>query len=371
MLIKKLSCMRVFKFKNSLYYLLLCLSLICIFSACVNSHESEINRAKDYLASANSRLTFSSFDWTTIWVGSIKANASAARNDINEAQNILNNIPINDLSEQDQTDLKAFIIMVNVYGEMADLFKGPFADLIDNAQTYNQTKDPQIASRSVSAFKVDLQNMKTSLFQMNDELSNINENVLSPKFRSEFIVFKTTIQSYQDSIDKVSSEFENACTTKCYSGYVLGTDCQCHPECGSGYCTGDSECCNGECYKPCSSGYILGTDCQCHPSCGGGYCTSDSQCCNGQCRSCLFGYILGTDCQCHPSCGSGYCTGNSQCCNGRCLYCSSGNILGTDCQCHPPCGSGYCTADSQCCNGRCLYCNPGYYLGSDCYCYPY
>lgn len=73
----------------------------------------------------------------------------------------------------------------------------------------------------------------------------------------------------------------------CNSGYVLGTDLQCHPECGSTYCTGNSVCVNGQCLE-CDSGYVLGTDNKCHPTC------IDSN------HYCLSGYVCGTDNKCHP-----------------------------------------------------------------------
>jgi CheY-like chemotaxis protein len=75
---------------------------------------------------------------------------------------------------------------------------------------------------------------------------------------------------------------------ECNSGYVLGTDLQCHPECGSTYCTGDNVCVNGRCQR-CDSGYVLGTDNKCHPAC------RDSN------HYCLPGYVCGTDNRCHPA----------------------------------------------------------------------
>lgn len=48
----------------------------------------------------------------------------------------------------------------------------------------------------------------------------------------------------------------------CQPGYILGTDNQCHQECGSGYyCPNNSICCNNSCYNP-QNGYYLGEDCK-------------------------------------------------------------------------------------------------------------
>jgi CheY-like chemotaxis protein len=74
----------------------------------------------------------------------------------------------------------------------------------------------------------------------------------------------------------------------CNAGSVLGTDLQCHPECGSIYCTGNSVCVNGKCQE-CNPGYVLGTDNGCHPPC------IDSN------HYCLQGYVCGIDNKCHPA----------------------------------------------------------------------
>ena len=73
----------------------------------------------------------------------------------------------------------------------------------------------------------------------------------------------------------------------CRSGYVIGTDLQCHLECGPGYCMGNEACVNGRCEK-CNSGFVLGPDGQCHPAC------IDSN------HYCLSGYVCGNDYKCHP-----------------------------------------------------------------------
>jgi len=87
---------------------------------------------------------------------------------------------------------------------------------------------------------------------------------------------------------------------------------------------------------PCPSGYLLGSDNQCHQSCGGNtYCTGNSVCVDGQCRGCRPGYILGEDLRCHQPCGGDtYCTGNSVCVDGRCIGCEPGYYLGRDLRCH-------------------------------------
>jgi hypothetical protein len=141
--------------------------------------------------------------------------------------------------------------------------------------------------------------------------------------------------------------------------------------CGETYCFSGT-CINGKCAS-CHPGYILGSDLQCHPECGSGnYCAGNSICINGQCKGCDSGYILGNDYQCHPECGSGtYCTGNSICVNGQCRGCSSGYILGDDLQCHPECSPGQYCATGTCYNGQCVTCPAGRYLGTDGRCYLY
>jgi len=321
-----------------LFYLVVILIGIVLFSGC-SSHESEINQAISYLESGNSRLAFlTSSDFSTIWVGTIKANSSAAKSDYSEAANILNNIPMNDLNKQDQTDLKASIVMVNADIEMTDFLNGPFSDYVENAQTYNQTTDPQTAARSVNAMKSDLQNMKNSLDQMNSEIGGISVTDLSPQVRTEVIWVKSTIQSLKDTITKTSNMLENTCYVKCNSGEILGVDCQCHPACGTTYCPANAVCCGGHCLTPCPYGYVQGSDCICHPECGNNlYCAAaDAVCCGGNCIICPYGHVVGTDCMCHQECGyNTYCPFNSICCGGTCYTgCPYGYVMGNDCLCH-------------------------------------
>ncbi len=89
--------------------------------------------------------------------------------------------------------------------------------------------------------------------------------------------------------------------------------------CGGTYCFSGT-CLNGKCAR-CEQGYTLGTDLQCHPQCGLSYCTGDSICVNGGCRGCGPGYVPGDDLQCHKVCGdlTTYCTGDSVCSDGRCV----------------------------------------------------
>jgi hypothetical protein len=104
-----------------------------------------------------------------------------------------------------------------------------------------------------------------------------------------------------------------------YTGYKFDTPTDLKKySCGEKYCFSGS-CINGECLR-CDSGYILGTDLQCHPECGSGtYCTGNNICINGRCLGCNPGYVLGTDYQCHPECGSGrYCI-TGTCFQGQCI----------------------------------------------------
>jgi outer membrane murein-binding lipoprotein Lpp len=254
------------KKKDILIILTFCLLiLVCSFSGCISQHTSEINQATSYVQSANSRLAFlSSVDYKTVWVGNIKANASAAKSDLTEALKILNNIPLSDLKSQDQANLQGLKVMVNVDIELCDLWQGSLSDFIENSQTYAQTKDPGIATNSMNIIKVSLSNMKSSVGHMVDEMNSVNENDLSPELRPEFISLKSMTQSLQETISKSSNILENTCTVKCYSGSVLGTDCQCHPACGANYCSGNAHCCGGQCYTQCPAGSVMGNDCLCH-----------------------------------------------------------------------------------------------------------
>ena len=120
-----------------------------------------------------------------------------------------------------------------------------------------------------------------------------------------------------------SSCYNNNQCLSCQSGYVLGSDGLCHQECGNSgnYCTNGATCYNGQCLscpyggylgtdgqchttvtETCSSGYVLGSDNLCHPECGnsGTYCTGSAECYNSQCLSCPSGYYLATNGECYP-----------------------------------------------------------------------
>ncbi|HXW98952.1 MAG TPA: response regulator [Methanomicrobiales archaeon] len=91
--------------------------------------------------------------------------------------------------------------------------------------------------------------------------------------------------------------------------------------CGQTYCWSNT-CVNDQC-QPCRPGYVLGTDLQCHLECGSGYCMGNEACTNGRCQKCDSGFVLGPDGTCHPTCiDSNH-------------YCLSGYVCGTDYRCHP------------------------------------
>jgi CheY-like chemotaxis protein len=90
--------------------------------------------------------------------------------------------------------------------------------------------------------------------------------------------------------------------------------------CGRGYCWSDT-CVNDRCLG-CSPGFVLGTDLQCHPECGSSYCTGNSVCVEDQCVRCGLGYVLGTDNRCHPTCMD------------TTHYCLDGFVCGSDNRCH-------------------------------------
>jgi hypothetical protein len=255
-----------------------------------------------YIESADVRLIApKSLDYQTVSVAEIKANASAAKSDLTEALNILSKIPLDDLNNQDRADLKALIILVKFEIDFCDLLKGPFSDILENSKIYSETKDPSSAANSMNSIKKSLGDMDSSLDRMNRQMSSINESGLSPKFRADFIYYKSLALSLQDTIQKQKNTLENACTIKCPLGEVTGDDCSCHASCGSSYCSSDTRCCDGKCYTPCPVGMVRGDDCSCYEECGRGYyCSPDAYCCSERCyTACLSGQYRGADCQCY------------------------------------------------------------------------
>ncbi len=86
----------------------------CMISGCVNNHEKEFIQANSLVESANSRFQgLNTGNLTTLKVGDIRSNASAATRDLTEARRILEKIPPDELKTQDQADRKALILMLN------------------------------------------------------------------------------------------------------------------------------------------------------------------------------------------------------------------------------------------------------------------
>jgi hypothetical protein len=282
--------------------IIICLIIVLVLSTgCLEPYKEQMDEATSLIESGSSRFsTLTSQDWSTVYVGSIRSAAAGARSDYSEAKKILDKIPSNAFSGQDQSDFNAAKIVVNIAIEFCDLYAGALSDYIESAQQIVQTSDPQIVANKVTTMKNSLQTIKASLSRMNEELGTIREYELSPKMKGEIISLKTLIQSLQNDVDKAIYTLNTACIKKCYAGYILGSDCQCHPQCGNNYCSSDAVCCGGQCYTSCPYGQIMGSDCYCHLKCGNNYCSSDAVCCGGQCYTqCPYGSYMGNDCYCH------------------------------------------------------------------------
>jgi CheY-like chemotaxis protein len=107
-----------------------------------------------------------------------------------------------------------------------------------------------------------------------------------------------------------------------YSGMQFDTPADMRDySCGKGYCFSNT-CVDNECQE-CGRGLTIGTDLQCHPECGSSYCTGNSMCVDGRCLRCDPGYVIGTDNRCHPTCIDAN------------HYCLEGFVCGADNRCHP------------------------------------
>ena len=231
-------------------FLILLVISSCVIAGCVSSHDAEFTQANSLIESANSRfLSLNPVNMTTVQVGEIRANASAAQRDLAEAKKILEKIPPNELKTQDRADLKALILMLNGTIELTEVMEGPLADLIEDAQIIINSKDPATVSDAGLKFKQDLAVLKIRVNKINNEFSSINDTGLSPKIKQNISQTKTSIKSLSADIDNASARLADACLKICSDNEILGTDCQCHPRCGYSYCARDAVCRNNICYR--------------------------------------------------------------------------------------------------------------------------
>jgi hypothetical protein len=241
---------------------ILSMLLMCsMIPGCINPHAAEVDQASLLIDSASSRMAvMSSADFNTIRVSELRANASAAKSDLTEAEKILKKIPLKDLSQQNQAEMNAVLPLIGVYIEMMDTLGGPFADFVDDAQTASKSQDPTTVSEAGIRMKQDLREVRLRFSNMSTKINAIDDTGLSPKTKGDLIYVKSMINSLSAEVDKASSQLADACIMKCAGGQVLGQDCQCHPACGKSYCTSGAVCCKNMCYISPGPNYRINMD---------------------------------------------------------------------------------------------------------------
>jgi hypothetical protein len=231
--------------------LITCAIIMCILSTgCINANEAKITQATKYIDKANDRLSsLSSINISTVSVGNIRANASEAALDLREAKKLLDQVNINELSPQEQADIKALNVMISVYIEMVEMVEGPLADMIENTQAFSNTKDTTIIVDKAMDIKANFKEMRSTSSHMVDQTDTIDINTLSAETKEQFIAFKTLTQSMESDFTKASEQLDTLCLKSCNGGEVLGSDCQCHDACGTSYCADPNAICrSGQCY---------------------------------------------------------------------------------------------------------------------------
>jgi hypothetical protein len=237
------------------------LIVCCMIAGCVNPHAAEVDQASSLIDSASSRMAvMSSADFTTIRVSELRANASAAKSDLTEAEKILRKIPLKDLNQQNQAEMNAVLPLIGVYSEMMDTLGGPFADFVEDAQTAGRSQDPATVTDAGIRMKQDLGKVSLRFSAMRTKINAIDDTGLSPKTKGDLVYVKSMINSLSAEIDKAGSQLADACIKKCIPGQVLGQDCQCHPACGKSYCTSGAVCCKNMCYISPGPNYRIDMD---------------------------------------------------------------------------------------------------------------
>jgi len=233
---------------RNLLFISLLISL-CIIPGCLSPYSQEINQAAALIDSAYNRLAvLNADDFSTIYVGEIRANMSAAKSDLTEAKRILERIPPHELSSQDQEDYAILMPIIDIDIEFVDIIGGPFADFIEDAQTIINSDDPATVSNAGVKFKQDLSLLTARFAQIKPKIDALDESKISPERKGDVIYLKSMISSVTLDLEKLNKELAGTCIKKCDSNQVLGTDCQCHPACGVSYCSDDAICCKGTCY---------------------------------------------------------------------------------------------------------------------------
>ena len=240
------------------FFIIIMIFLLVILSGCVQSHSTEFNNVNTLIESGTSRINpLISLNFDTVDLVAVTVNTSAAKENFSEARNILIKIPSKELSNKDQTNLNATIILIDANMKISDLLKSNLSDVI--IEYWGSMNSPT----NESSYLIDTSNMKKNLMliksdisainiSVNEKFNKLNNNDFSPSTLRIYNETENRLIIFNNNIDKTITYLENACLKKCSNGNVLGADCKCHPECGSGkYCNDGFVCCNEKCYSPC------------------------------------------------------------------------------------------------------------------------
>jgi hypothetical protein len=239
---------------------------VSTFAGCIQSHSEEFNKANSLVDAGTFQITpLVSSNFTSANLTAIRVNTTAVKGDFSEAMNILDKIPSKELSDKDQMNLKALKILIDANMKISELLETKFLKVSEEYQNsmYSPLSGNVMNSGNLDSYTIDSNDMKSNLSMIKSNIStikiSINENFnklnyadLSP---NTLLIYNETgdrLVIFNNNIDTSITYLENACLKRCFAGKVLGTDCNCHPECGTGkYCDNGFECCNEKCYSPC------------------------------------------------------------------------------------------------------------------------
>jgi hypothetical protein len=198
--------------KNVFCFILLGVLMMCMLTpGCTSSHATEVNQANSYMKSAESRFVFSpDANLQTISVGILRANSTAAKTDLLEAKKILQGIPTDELSAQDQQDFRILVPIIDINIQMTEIMGGPFADFIEDSQTLVQSRDQAVVYMSAMKLKQDTLKVRQGFAELKTSVDAIDEKSISPRYREDFARLKTEVYSVSGEMDSVGAALDKA-----------------------------------------------------------------------------------------------------------------------------------------------------------------
>ena len=223
-------------------YLLLIVLLVAtmISAGCIQSHSMELNNVHSHFDSGTSRITpLVTINFTSANVEGIRVNVAAAKGNFSEAMDILEKIPLKDLSNKDQTNLKAMKTLIHSNIKISDLLEFNFSDITQQYQSsINAPKTCSWSSANSYSYEINdpfvnnISEMKSKLLSIksdiaaieistNEDFNKSNYSDLSPTVLRIYNETGNRLINFNNNIDDSITILENSQGLKTKSKLLL------------------------------------------------------------------------------------------------------------------------------------------------------